>query len=224
MSVLAAAYRKMVAAGMSTDDIAEMLEIMEEGFARPVVMADPATERRREKDRERKRVRRIPRNSAESAEPPPSLSQGSGLSPTPPIQPPNSIPPTPPIVPPAPKSAAAYPPDFDAAWRAYPHTKGRSSKPLAVAEWRKLTSATRETLLAAVQRYAREGREPRADCGAPAMDRWLRKAQFADWLPGPDPPAQPVTPEILARRIRHFEDTGEWREPWGPRPQKDRAA
>lgn len=227
MSTIADAYRKMVAAGMSTDDIAEMLEILEEGFARPVVVAsavDEQAERRRAKDRERARVRRNPQKSAESADLPPSLSEGFPLSPEPPISNPKPIPPTPPIVPPAPKSAAAYPEAFDEAWRAYPHAKGRSSKPKTMAEWRRLPTATRDLLPGAAARYGREGNEPRADCGAPAFERWIRDARFVDWLPGPDPPTVAVTPEILARRMRHFEETGEWREPWGPRPQKDRAA
>lgn len=155
---------------------------------------------------------------------PPSLSEGFPLSPEPPISNPKPIPPTPPIVPPAPKSAAAYPEAFDEAWRAYPHAKGRSSKPKTMAEWRRLPTATRDLLPGAAARYGREGNEPRADCGAPAFERWIRDARFVDWLPGPDPPTVAVTPEILARRMRHFEETGEWREPWGPRPQKDRAA
>lgn len=119
---------------------------------------------------------------------------------------------------PAAQAGSNYPPDFDAAWKAYPHVQGRSSKPLAAAEWRKLPSATREILLKAVERYAREGREPRADCGAPAMERWMKKHQYADWLPGHDPPQEPVSPDILARRLRHFEETGEWKDQWGKRP------
>lgn len=64
MSMFAKAYQKMVAAGMSEDDIAEMLAILEDGFARPVATVDAATEHRRAWDRDRKR-----RKKAESVPP-----------------------------------------------------------------------------------------------------------------------------------------------------------
>lgn len=124
---------------------------------------------------------------------------------------------------PAAQAGPNYPPDFEAAWKAYPHTKGRSSKPATFEQWRKLPSATRELLPGASERYGREGREPRQDCGAPAMERWLKAARFADWLPRPEPPPETVTPEILAKRVRHFTDTGEWKDHWGPRPKEQAA-
>ena len=116
-----------------------------------------------------------------------------------------------------PDADASSSPEFDAAWRAYPHVRGRSSKPKALAHWRRLPAAVREALPAAVARYAREGREPRAECGAPAMDRWLRDGRHLDWLQAPSAPA-PAGPEVQASRLRHFRDTGEWREAWGPPP------
>lgn len=119
--------------------------------------------------------------------------------------------------------ARDYPSAFEAAWRAYPHAKGRSSKPATFEQWRKLPSATRELLPGASERYGREGREPRQDCGAPAMERWLEGERFADWLPRPEPPPETVTPEILAKRVRHFTDTGEWKDHWGPRPKEQAA-
>lgn len=111
-----------------------------------------------------------------------------------------------------------YPPAFDAPWRAYPHVRGRSSKPKALTAWRRLSASDRDALPAAVARYAKEGREPHQDCGAPAMERWLAARRFEDWLPGSDPPRIELTPEVLARRQRHLQDTGEWREAWGDRP------
>lgn len=85
----------------------------------------------------------------------------------------------------APPSAApmTYPEPFEAAWKAYPHVKGRSSKPKALGYWRRLPPATREALPSAIARYARDGREPKAECGAPAMQRWLAEARFSDWMP-----------------------------------------
>ena len=57
--MIAEAYRKMVSAGMSHDDIAEMLEIIERGFSQLVPVMDVSAERRRAKDRERKRAKKV---------------------------------------------------------------------------------------------------------------------------------------------------------------------
>jgi uncharacterized protein YdaU (DUF1376 family) len=113
-----------------------------------------------------------------------------------------------------------YPALFDDAWKAYPHIKGRSSKPKALTHWRRLTAPTRQTLPAAAARYAREGREPRADCGAPGMHLWLRDAKFDDWMQDADtsPEPSPVGETALEARRAHFLATGEWRSGWGPRP------
>lgn len=75
-----------------------------------------------------------------------------------------------------------YPEDFEAAWKAYPHAKGRSAKPKALAAWRKLPAQARAELPSACARYAADGKEPKADCGAPAMQRWLAEERFTDWL------------------------------------------
>ena len=113
-----------------------------------------------------------------------------------------------------------YPDLFEAAWSPYPHVKGRSSKPNALGYWRRLSPDVRGHLPKAVARYRREGREPNSECGAPAMERWLRDQKFLDWLEGDDPAsALPATPEVAAQRIQHFRDTGEWRESWGPPPE-----
>ena len=82
----------------------------------------------------------------------------------------------------SPPKTPTYPEPFEAAWKAYPHVKGRSSKPKALGYWRRLSPAIREALPSAVARYARDGREPKAECGAPAMQRWLTEARFSDWM------------------------------------------
>jgi uncharacterized protein YdaU (DUF1376 family) len=76
----------------------------------------------------------------------------------------------------------AYPPDFELAWKAYPHVTGRSGKRKSHGYWRRLPQAQRTALPAAIGRYARNGREPHNECGAPAMERWLRDEKFLDWL------------------------------------------
>lgn len=75
--------------------------------------------------------------------------------------------------------------DFDAAWRGYPHVKGRSSKPKSGQQWNRINASRRPDVLLAIGRYAREGREPKEDCGAPAFDKWLRDQRYLDWLEAP---------------------------------------
>lgn len=112
-----------------------------------------------------------------------------------------------------------YPEAFDLAWRAYPHIRGRSSKPKSLAAWRRIPVSERDRLPVAVNRYAREGREPKQDCGAPAFDRWLRDARHLDWLTDDVAASEsPASPAVLAHRQRHFRETGEWRSEWGEKP------
>lgn len=114
-----------------------------------------------------------------------------------------------------------FPEAFDAAWRAYPHTDGRSSKKGSLAEWRKLPAEERDTLATACARYARHGKEPKMDCGAPAMERWLKRGLHQHWAADPTGPkvdAGPVDPAVAARRLRHWRDTGSWDTAWGPKP------
>ncbi len=107
---------------------------------------------------------------------------------------------------------------FEEAWTAYPHVRGRSSRPKALAAWKRLPRARRAALPAAVARYAREGREPKAQCGAPGMDRWLRDERFLDWLeaaPDAAAPAGPAFPGPAAVREAVAAAQGEaWTRSW----------
>lgn len=115
-----------------------------------------------------------------------------------------------------------YPEPFELAWKAYPHVKGRSSKPKALGSWRRLPANVRDQLPPAIARYARDGREPKSDCGAPAMQRWLSEERFTDWMRPPESPVAAIgpTPAALAHRLQHYRETGEWRPTWGERPQE----
>lgn len=84
------------------------------------------------------------------------------------------------------KREAQPPAAFEALWLAYPHVKGRRAKPEALTTWKRLPADVQERLPAAARRYAAEGREPKAECGAPALQRWLRRELYADWLDGSD--------------------------------------
>lgn len=124
-----------------------------------------------------------------------------------------------------PRKRTEGPAEFEAAWTAYPHVLGRSSKPKTLAIWRDLDPAVKAQLVNACRAYALRGATSHGGKGAPAMDRWLRDEKFVGWL-HPDKPAVPLLPptaEQLARRERHYRDTGEWRPDWGVRPQAEAA-
>lgn len=53
--------------------------------------------------------------------------------------------------------------------------------------------------------------------------RLLTAGRWRDYLPKPEPPPGPVTPEVLRFREQHFRDTGEWRPEWGERPKAQAA-
>jgi uncharacterized protein YdaU (DUF1376 family) len=118
---------------------------------------------------------------------------------------------------------APYPEDFEAAWSLYPHHARRSSKPDSLAQWRKLPHDARLNLPAACARYRRLGAEPNRDCGAPAMDRWLKRGLHLNWIEDAEPQADtgPVDPAVQARRLRQFRDTGAWDAAWGDKPAND---
>lgn len=101
-----------------------------------------------------------------------------------------------------PATKPEYPAEFEACWKAYPHVKGRSSKSKSHGYWRRIPAARRAALPSAIARYACDGREPKEDCGAPAMERWLRDQRYLDWLDEAQPASLAPTfngpPEIWA--------------------------
>lgn len=75
---------------------------------------------------------------------------------------------------------------FEALWMAYPHVKGRSSKPKSRLAWGRIAEATRRDLPAAAARFAADGVMPQN--GPCALQRWLDDALWLDWLAGPEGP------------------------------------
>lgn len=102
-----------------------------------------------------------------------------------------------------------YPEPFEAAWRAYPHVQGRSSKPNALAAWRKLPDDERAGLMAAIERFRPKVGEVCGDRGAPCMARWLRDGKHLNFLGAP-------AAELPIERWRTLVQL--WREgqPWAP--------
>lgn len=111
-----------------------------------------------------------------------------------------------------------YPELFEAAWSAYAHVKGRSSKKLTHAAWKRLPTASREALPAACARYSAEGREPKMDCGAPAMDRWIRDEKFTDWLAANAPIGVDWPDSRWAVAVDLWRADGAWDAGLGPTP------
>lgn len=77
--------------------------------------------------------------------------------------------------------ARSYPEAFEAAWKEYPHHKGRSSKPNAAAVWAKLPADEREGLVAAIRRFAPNVGETCGGKGAPDMAVWLKDGKHLNW-------------------------------------------
>lgn len=74
-----------------------------------------------------------------------------------------------------------YPEAFEAAWKAYPHHKGRSSKPNAATEWARLPADERAGLVAAITRFTPNVAETCGGKGAPDMARWLKDGKHLGW-------------------------------------------
>ena len=123
----------------------------------------------------------------------------------------------------APKTRRAYSPEFEAAWKAYPHHSGRSSKPDAWSEWKRLPAEEQGSLLGCVQRFAPEVERVCGGKGAPCMGRWLKHGKHLNWAPPPlelnlaPPPTDP-----WPRRIAEFTGPNRYwnRYDWGEPPGK----
>jgi uncharacterized protein YdaU (DUF1376 family) len=84
-----------------------------------------------------------------------------------------------------------YPEDFEAAWRAYPHHKGRSSKPNAAAVFARLPPDERAGMVAAIGRFVPNVAETCGGKGAPDMAVWLKDGKHLNWTEA-EPDALPV--------------------------------
>lgn len=69
---------------------------------------------------------------------------------------------------------------FEALWRAYPHVKGRSSKPKALAAYAVTPKLILPRLVQAARHYGASGALPQS--GAPALAKWLDEQRYLDWI------------------------------------------
>lgn len=79
---------------------------------------------------------------------------------------------------------------FEALWKAYPHVKGRSSKPKSKTVWDHLAPEGRRAIPAAASRFKAEGVAPPS--GHCALEKWLEDQRWIDWLGDDEPPAAPI--------------------------------
>lgn len=78
-------------------------------------------------------------------------------------------------------NSRSYSEAFEAAWRAYPHHKGRSSKPNAQSVFDRLPADERAGMVDAIQRFAPNVGEVCGGKGAPDMAVWLKDGKHLNW-------------------------------------------
>jgi hypothetical protein len=75
-----------------------------------------------------------------------------------------------------------YPEGFEAVWKAYPHTPGRSSKPESAKLWSKLPPEEKSSLLGAIAQFSAKVETICGGKGAPDMAVWLRQGKHLSWI------------------------------------------
>lgn len=115
-------------------------------------------------------------------------------------------------------SKPEYPDAFEAAWRAYPHVHGRSSKPKALAEWRRLEPEDRDELPAMIERFKPRVGEVCGDRGAPCMARWLKDGKHLNWRA--DQGAKPISREVWEQLVAMWQRGEGWPNTVGPEPDQ----
>lgn len=221
MGVTAETLRLLVEAGLTGEQLVAIAESMERAPTKPSRTKAAERQARYEERKRQKTVSPDVRNDASE--------MTSGIPPFPPLSPEPPIttltPPSPPIVPPTPVLA----PIAEQIWLLQPVVGGkrRSTRP-DVAKALKAAVDSRGgdpvRIEAACRAYYRlpdcrkdGGQFARGAAVLLAEDRWR------EFEPGPAqrPAAHAVTvtPEIHAKRVQHFRDTGEWRQAWGEFPE-----
>lgn len=220
MSLSAAALRKMRDFGLSADQMVELAETLEDAPQTVETAADRKRARDRDRMKEKRDAERVARQSRDVARD----TSDPFLSPEPPNLSEEPTPLSPPTGDSSPRPSAtplAKPSGFARFWEAYPN---KTAKRRAETAWAKAEKRCVGELLAlclpAIER-AKRGRQWREGF-IPHPATWLNDDGWLDGVEtaGPEPPAGPITAAELARRHRHFADTGEWPAHWGEPPKK----
>ena len=205
MSLSVAMLRAMRDKGLSFDDAIELAELWETE-EKPKRSSNAE---RQARFRAKRNASNVTDNVTSNATPTPETK----VSPTPPSKTQTLTPYSPP------KSADLA----EQIWSLQPKLHRRSTRPdvrEAVAAAIK-RGAEPEQLLEACRAYYRQP-DCVADEGkfAKGAHRIITADRWRDFLPSPEPPPQPATPAVIADRLRHYRDTGDWRPSWGPKPSE----
>lgn len=101
-----------------------------------------------------------------------------------------------------PMKVRVYPEAFEDAWKAYPHHKGRSSKPNSAAAWAKLPADEREGLVAAIGRFVPNVADTTGGKGAQDMATWLRDGKHLNWTADAASGGEPAAATFDAPQVR----------------------
>lgn len=184
----------------------------------PLKTASEQVQRKRAADRDRMRQRRERRATVALQSGDTECDNGSSLSP-PPTPPTTNLSPVAPYSPPKPAKPA---PLAEQIFLLQPKQFRRSTTPdirsaLIAATKRGADGAQ---ILEALTAYYRTPASLE-DSGkyAKGAHRLIERDRWRDYLPAPEPPAQPATEAEHAWRLQHYRDTREWRSEWGERPR-----
>jgi uncharacterized protein YdaU (DUF1376 family) len=110
---------------------------------------------------------------------------------------------------------------FETAWRSCTDTMRRraGSKTKTRKAWDRCSRRASESLLLAALGNYRQNDPDVGRTGGPSFEGWLRNGEWEVWIPGSEPSRPPPTAEIVAGRMQHWRDTGEWRPNWGEPPR-----
>lgn len=227
MALSAAVLRKMVEMGLTLEQAAELAEAWE---AAPAAEGDNAASRKRARDaarmREKREAERLSRDVAATVAGD-TCDTEQKSSPGPPKK---TTPPSPPKGGSSPTATESDPsPSLDdlveQIWSLQPKRYRRSTRPdVRTALEPQLRKHPFAEVFAACRAYYALPDSQKSD-GEFAMGaaKLLKAGRWRDFAPRPEPPAGPVSEVEAARRLRHYRDTGEWKEAWGPRPQRSAA-
>lgn len=216
MSVIAAALKHMLAAGMTADQIvsavAEMESTMPAAHVAPTRSkgAERTARWRASRDEQASQtvtdrhetsqnVTGVTSVTAPFLSPPPSpkpLSTTTNLSQEPPIVPQTK----------GRKRAVrrSYPEAFEACWNAYPHHQGRSSKPNAADQFDRLPADEQAALPAAIAKFRPKVTEVCGGKGAPDMALWLKDGKHLSWADASTAGAMAAIPKFPNAAIRGY--------------------
>ncbi len=113
-------------------------------------------------------------------------------------------------------------PEFESAYRAYPHFRGRSDKAASYREWQKLTPGDHVSLAGAIQAFADTAAgQDQTRQYVKAFERWISKGLWRDFVGAVD--EEKPAPHAIdwSARVAKFKQSGAWVSSWGEKPSRE---